>query len=85
MIKNVIVTDNYQHYDVECDICRAGPLHDHGEVVSSTPKEGCGEYWRHRYEVCLDCLKAGPASFPDRLREYAQALEENAPVRDADC
>jgi hypothetical protein len=26
----------------------------------------------------LDCLKGGPENFPDRLRKYAQALEEKA-------
>ena len=41
------------------------------------PRRG-GEYWQTHYEACLDCLKGGLENFPDRLREYAQSLEEKA-------
>lgn len=79
MIKNVITTHNYFHYDVECDICGAGPLDRSIEAVSSVPdpKRG-GEYWQTHYHVCFTCLKAGTTSFPRRIRKRAQRLEELA-------
>jgi hypothetical protein len=63
----------------ECEICGAAPMADWTEFICSVAHpehEGWGEYWRYRYNVCLDCLKAGIASFPDRLRTHAQKLEE---------
>jgi hypothetical protein len=82
---NVICTSNYCSCDVECDICGAGSLEEHGEVVSSIPdpRRG-GTYWQTHYEACLDCLKAGVARFPDRLRKYARAIEEEARTRAQD-
>ncbi len=79
MIKNVIFVGSSYDYDVECDGCGAGPLTAYGEVVCSVPdpRRG-GEYWQTHYEACLDCLKGGLENFPDRLREYAKALEGKA-------
>jgi hypothetical protein len=67
--------------EYECEICGAEPLEDRVEFICSVAHpehEGWGEYWRYRYSVCLDCLKVGIASFPDRLRKHAETLEERA-------
>jgi hypothetical protein len=91
MIKNEISTDNYYSFDVECDICGAGPLNGWVAVVSSIPNPRRGKPPKDRdalyedrqnyYEACFDCLKAGPETFPDRLREHARTLEEEARKR----
>jgi hypothetical protein len=67
--------------EYECEICGAEPMADRATFICSIvhpEHEGWGEYWQKRYDVCLDCLKAGAASFPDRLRKHAQELEERA-------
>jgi hypothetical protein len=67
--------------EYECEICGAEPMDGWAEFICSVAHpehEGGGEYWRHQYQVCLDCFKAGIASFPDRLRKHAQRLEERA-------
>jgi hypothetical protein len=64
--------------EYECDICGAEPLKERADFTCSLPRPGCGSYWQYRYEVCLDCVNAGIASFADRLRKHAQTLEEKA-------
>jgi hypothetical protein len=82
---NLVWTSNHCSYDVECDICGAGPLEEHGAVVSSIPdpRRG-GTYWQTHYEACLDCLKADVARFPDLLRKYARTIEEEARTKAQD-
>jgi hypothetical protein len=62
--------------EYECDICGAEPLKERADFTCSVPRPGYGSYWQYRYEVCLDCVNAGIASFADRLRKHAQTLEE---------
>jgi hypothetical protein len=66
----------------ECEICGAEPLADWIEFscpVAHPEYEEWGRgYLRYSYNVCLDCVEAGVASFPDRLRRHAQILEERA-------
>jgi hypothetical protein len=78
MITNLIETPKYT-YDVECDICGSSAVLGYGQVLCSvTDSTRAGKYWQIR-EVCLDCLKAGTAKFPDLLWEHARAIEETEP------
>ena len=69
--------------EYECDICGAGYALLVGwckwncSVPQKEHKEW-GEFWQSGYHVCFDCCDAGVASFPDRLRKHAEALEERA-------
>lgn len=67
----------------ECVICGAS-LWDRFErfaCFQSHPNhEGDDDLCPDTCDVCIDCRKAGVASFPDRLRKRAQQLEQRVPV-----
>ena len=69
--------------EFECDICGDGYALVMGWVrfscsVAQREQKEWGEYWHNSYDVCLDCVEAGVAGFPERLRKHAEALEERA-------
>jgi len=67
--------------EYECEICGYEPLDSWAILRCSVPHaqyEGWREFWQDSYDVCWDCVEAGEASFPDRLRKHAQELEQKA-------
>jgi hypothetical protein len=81
MIINLVVCKGSFSYAVECDICGCSAGEGYGEVLCSIPNSTKrGKYW-HTREVCVECLKAGSASFSNRLRERARVIERKIPER----
>ena len=81
MIINLVIHQDSYSYAVECDICGCCARAGYGEVLCSIPNSTRrGKYWQNR-EVCVECLKAGSASFSNRLEERARAIERKFPKR----